>query len=247
MYCSKCKFTSSDHLPKCPKCGFDWQNLRLALQLDWLQSKGHNWFKHIGPPVQSDNVFARTGEESENFLASADDTYLAPTGDTEPTQIVPKTKTVIQEVTFAGLPDELEATVSEFELAIEAVLAEEPAIQEEISEVALQAMDADIQAEPKLLEAFTYSPGGEAHEDVLAAWEIPWEISDDMLPDGLKKKSGQVPAGTEPGPVLNGNIVYDFSSIEIETPPSSTVKPSTDPTKVDQEPGGSSTSGRGES
>ena len=243
MYCSKCKFTSSDHLPKCPKCGFDWQNLRLALQLDWLQSEGHDWFKHIGPPVRSDNVFARTGEESEDFLASADDTCLAPTGDTEPTQIVPETETVIQEVTFAGLPDELEATVSESELAIEAVSAEEPAIQEEISEVALQAMDADIQAEPELLEASTDSPGGEAQEDVLAAWEIP----DDMLPEGLEKEPGQVPAGTEPGPVLNGDIAYDFSSIKIETPPSSTVKPSADPTKVDQEPGGSSTSGRGES
>lgn len=43
MYCPKCKHTSFDHLATCPRCGYDWQSIRTALNLNWLQSSGHEW------------------------------------------------------------------------------------------------------------------------------------------------------------------------------------------------------------
>lgn len=36
MFCPKCKYTSFDHLKKCPKCGYDWSVIRQALNLDWI-------------------------------------------------------------------------------------------------------------------------------------------------------------------------------------------------------------------
>ena len=59
MYCPKCKHTSFDHLTTCPKCGYDWQTMRTALNLGWLQSKGHEWL----PESPSDQ------EKSTPYLA----------------------------------------------------------------------------------------------------------------------------------------------------------------------------------
>lgn len=43
MYCSKCAYTSFDHLSRCPKCGFDWGQDRIRMNLDWLQEDGQPW------------------------------------------------------------------------------------------------------------------------------------------------------------------------------------------------------------
>jgi len=43
VYCSKCAYTSFDHLSRCPKCGFDWGQDRIKMNLDWLQEDGQPW------------------------------------------------------------------------------------------------------------------------------------------------------------------------------------------------------------
>lgn len=44
MYCKKCKYHAFDHVSACPKCGTDWEETRKALYLNWLTSRGHDWF-----------------------------------------------------------------------------------------------------------------------------------------------------------------------------------------------------------
>ena len=44
MFCPKCKFTSSDHLNDCPKCGTDWTNAKKTLELTWLTPEAAPWF-----------------------------------------------------------------------------------------------------------------------------------------------------------------------------------------------------------
>jgi len=36
MYCKKCKYTTFDHLDRCPKCGYDWKKEKEMLGLEWL-------------------------------------------------------------------------------------------------------------------------------------------------------------------------------------------------------------------
>ncbi len=38
MFCPQCKYTSFDHLPKCPKCSYDWSGQRKELNLSWLEA-----------------------------------------------------------------------------------------------------------------------------------------------------------------------------------------------------------------
>ncbi len=53
MFCPKCRYTSFDHLKKCPKCGYDWSDVRKTLNLDWLV-----------PPSESTHI--DTGTESSS-------------------------------------------------------------------------------------------------------------------------------------------------------------------------------------
>ncbi len=34
MYCPYCRYTSFDHLPTCPKCNYDWSEIREVLGID---------------------------------------------------------------------------------------------------------------------------------------------------------------------------------------------------------------------
>ncbi len=52
MYCKKCKYHAFDHVNTCPKCGADWEETRKALYLNWLTSRGHDWFAASAPQVQ---------------------------------------------------------------------------------------------------------------------------------------------------------------------------------------------------
>jgi hypothetical protein len=50
MYCPRCKYTYSDQLDICPRCGADWQEVRQRLELDWLGLGTQNWLgEHTGP------------------------------------------------------------------------------------------------------------------------------------------------------------------------------------------------------
>ncbi len=53
MYCKKCKYHAFDHVNTCPKCGADWEETRKALYLNWLTSRGHDWFATSAPQAQT--------------------------------------------------------------------------------------------------------------------------------------------------------------------------------------------------
>ena len=48
MFCSTCKFTSSDHADACPKCGTDWSAAQKQLDLHWLRPNPAAWFPPTG-------------------------------------------------------------------------------------------------------------------------------------------------------------------------------------------------------
>jgi len=50
MYCKKCKYTTFDHLTRCPQCGYNWQKEKKSFGLDWLNFE-LKFFQNI--PVQS--------------------------------------------------------------------------------------------------------------------------------------------------------------------------------------------------
>ncbi len=43
MFCSKCSYTSFDHLTQCPKCGYDWAEERRIFNVEWVQAPGDSW------------------------------------------------------------------------------------------------------------------------------------------------------------------------------------------------------------
>ena len=69
MYCPKCKHTGFDHLATCPKCGYDWQSIRTALNLNWLQSAGHDWLPESAPepPEAEPEPTPAASPEPEDF------------------------------------------------------------------------------------------------------------------------------------------------------------------------------------
>ena len=43
MYCNKCNYTSFDHLPTCPRCGYEWDDDREKLNLKWVGYNETTW------------------------------------------------------------------------------------------------------------------------------------------------------------------------------------------------------------
>ena len=43
MYCKICNYTSFDHLPTCPKCGYEWDSDREKLNLKWIKHNKIAW------------------------------------------------------------------------------------------------------------------------------------------------------------------------------------------------------------
>ncbi|EFI32884.1 hypothetical protein Dthio_PD0198 [Desulfonatronospira thiodismutans ASO3-1] len=43
MFCTKCSYTSFDHLDHCPKCGYDWAAERRIFNVEWVQAPGDSW------------------------------------------------------------------------------------------------------------------------------------------------------------------------------------------------------------
>lgn len=84
MYCSKCKFTSFDHVPVCPKCGLDWKDSRDKLNVTWLTGVGFNWFSgkpSTGP--DEEEIFTGSAQAgSDGKKTSSEDTFAfdQPTG-----------------------------------------------------------------------------------------------------------------------------------------------------------------------
>jgi len=62
MYCSKCAYTSFDHLSRCPKCGFDWNQDRIRMNLDWLQEDSQPWLN-----LECAELDPLQGDYAENY------------------------------------------------------------------------------------------------------------------------------------------------------------------------------------
>jgi hypothetical protein len=60
MFCPKCKFTTFDHLSKCPKCSYDWSDARKKLNLDWLLEPA----AHQGQSDQSHLQLVKSGQQA---------------------------------------------------------------------------------------------------------------------------------------------------------------------------------------
>ncbi len=67
MYCSKCSYTSFDHLSNCPKCGLDWTEEKKKLNLDWLQSGGQPWLVNGLDPSGQEDVHQEPADEGYYF------------------------------------------------------------------------------------------------------------------------------------------------------------------------------------
>ncbi len=240
MYCTKCKFNSFDHLPKCPKCGFDWKEDRDALQLSWLQSAGYDWFQHAPAQPSSD--------ESTGFVFSDEDptrTILEPSDEQGDVMQGPL---LIDEVPLPDLPGDMEVAApdtmpGDLETQTE-ILPEEYDIQLEPDGIPVDPLHE----EPDVTEpdhASEQSPTQEqpASEDVLAAWEIPDDLitPDPIANDPEPDEKGPAPNAPETTAknqelILATEIDYDFSSFDVETPESSNAdadKPSPEKTPDD--------------
>ncbi len=234
MYCTKCKFNSFDHLPKCPKCGFDWKEDRDALQLSWLQSAGYDWFQHAPSQPSSVDRIDPAPDESTGFVFSDDDPARMILEPSDEQGDVMQGPLLIDEVPLADLPEEMEVAAPDTmpggsEIRTE-ILPEEYDIQLEPDGIPVNPL---LHEEPEVVEtdpAFEQSPIQEqpASEDVLAAWEIPDDlIAPDPIVNGSESdEKGPAPNAPETTAedqelTLTAEIDYDFSSFEIETPESS--------------------------
>lgn len=256
MYCSKCKFTSFDHLTKCPKCGLDWKETREALQLSWLQSEGYDWFKHAprqagfdaqDSPPHSDGLFSFSENEPEQ------DAAISPEAE-DTAGNLPQS----EEITFAGLSDEMQGHLSGIEEAHAASAPEgqtaspegiflqaEPELPRENGEIAVDMhstslehpLEAAAEGEPiqpsQAVQGEDQATGQDdsrSTEDILTAWEIPDELIPQEEPepslsgDSGQTKEDQTPPDSmalsaEQESIVAMEIDYDFSAIEVETPP----------------------------
>lgn len=231
MYCTKCRYTSFDHLPVCPKCGFDWQDAREALQLSWLQSVGHDWFEHARQNGQAVPEKEAPSVEGPDFDLAADDMdeHVSPglhrdADDQDPL--------LDEELDFEGLVRESAAEMVDAVPEHAAMIddqnqAEGDRIQPEVqlpvvetgSGPAMEVLPGEEQA-----SGFSAEKDRISSDDVLAAWEIP----DHMVPKGEDDDVAELvhePSEMEApghGPDTNreaadGDIVYDFSAFEEES------------------------------
>lgn len=243
MYCSKCKSNSFDHLPKCPKCGFDWKEARDALQLGWLRSSGYDWFQHVQPPmVHNENRAVPSVDESAVHPRS-----LPGNRDFAQGQAV-----LADEVTFPALPDELDHAAPSDHQPLPRLLFDAFEFQPQMPGPTSKptAKTAQQPNQPCVFDELL-PPSDGLQDNLLAHWEIP----DDMLPQDLgtggSTKSVAAQASTESKttvadnePVLAADIDYNFLEFEVETLESSDSK-AAHPLEDDQNPDQSSSSGQG--
>ncbi len=220
MFCSKCKFTSFDHLPKCPKCGFEWTKAREDLQLSWLQAAGYNWFQHAEKLYQFDMEPATATVQSPDFSFDPQD-LPAGGGLPETHQAL-----LIEEIDLADLsPDPTDAS-----LQPDAAKAQSSAGSShdelftpslDMPEADLAMVHSEVQAKADTASPPESEPSDQrSSEDVLAAWEIP----DNMVAENLHRNANAVEA--EPNASVLGDgappvdhedaipaadIEYDFS------------------------------------
>lgn len=233
MYCPKCKHTSFDHLATCPKCGYDWQSIRTALNLNWLQSAGHEWLpgSTSEPPEEVEELDHSTAPEPVDFELDVEAAELfAFDEQTSEFNFSPPDESVQSEdIPAVSVAAPIQDS---FEVAPDAriepdgmddIPLEIPTSQAEV----VPAEDADTPTLSQVDKTKTdFSNGAKTIEDELPAWEI--ELPQDLLPqeyflEPITEERG--PMGTSDKEEHDdveevGDIAYDFSEIEVLVPDS---------------------------
>jgi hypothetical protein len=233
MYCPKCKHTSFDHLATCPKCGYDWQSIRTALNLNWLQSAGYEWLSESAsePPGAEAEQGSSTAPEPMDFkpdveaaeLFAFDEQMsnfdLSPPEESAQSDGVPTVSVVASdqnnfEVAPSGTriePDGADDT------PLEADLFQAEGVSADDAGTATLSQDNDSKPD--------FSKEVKTSEEELPVWEI--ELPQDLLPQDYFPESaddkGRGPVGTsEEGEQddleVVGDIAYDFSEVEVVMP-----------------------------
>jgi hypothetical protein len=108
MFCPKCKFTTFDHLPKCPKCSYDWSDARKKLNLDWLiepagqQGQGdQSHLQLVKSGQQAAEQSQEQGELFEGVLSDGEEQSPSPVveeaeADTDAIELEPEEETPAQ-------------------------------------------------------------------------------------------------------------------------------------------------------
>lgn len=199
MFCSKCKFTSFDHLLRCPKCGFEWKKIREDLQLSWLQTPGYNWFQHAEKLYQFDMQPATATDQSPDHsldrqvrsagivLPETHQALLIEEVDladlsSDPTDKLPQTDAKIAQASPAD--DHGEFFTPTLDMPKAPLTMEHNEVQDKVDTA------APAESEP---------PDQRSSEDLLAAWEIP----DDVVAENLHRNANA--AGTEPDTSVPGD------------------------------------------
>jgi hypothetical protein len=68
MYCNKCDYTSFDHLPACPRCGYEWDDDREKLNLKWVGYNETTWV-----PWEENSSSEKRGQEKKFSFTLKDD------------------------------------------------------------------------------------------------------------------------------------------------------------------------------
>ncbi|WP_028571544.1 hypothetical protein [Desulfonatronum lacustre] len=230
MYCPKCKHTSFDHLATCSKCGYDWQSIRTALNLNWLQSAGHEWLPESAPepPEAEAEPGPSTAPEPMDFEPDVEAAErFAFDEQTLDFDLSPPEESLQNEETAHSISNR------------ETLLAKYPsAVSEDIPtvSVAAPAQDNFEVAQPddlSLVEVMSeddadtaiiyqvddpkpdFSEGAESTEEELPVWEI--ELPQDLLPhEYFPEPVGETSdKGEQDGVEVVGDISYDFSEVEV--------------------------------
>ena len=232
MYCPKCKHTSFDHLATCPKCGYDWQSIRTALNLNWLQSAGHEWLPESDsePPEAEAEPGLSTAPKPVDFEPDsgaaahfafeeqAADFILSPSDESvnhaEITPSVPDPETPLAEdILTVSASGQEGFEIAPPETRIEAdVTTDTP-----LGVVSAEEIDT---AGPGQVDDTKpdFSKGTETTEEELPVWEI--ELPQDLLlHEYFPEPVGETgDAGEQDDVEVVGDIAYDFSEVEVVLP-----------------------------
>ena len=125
MFCTKCNYTSFDHLPTCPKCAFDWSQQKKAFNVEWMvptAAEGMSIFtpasasssqtgqaESLSGPAAKESAGEAAGEEQEIDLDVAE-MEEAPEGSSSSAQAGEESgdgliEEVDDEIAFEGLQD----------------------------------------------------------------------------------------------------------------------------------------------
>jgi len=81
MFCPKCRYTSFDHLPACPKCAYEWSEQKKTFNMEWMvptATEGMNIFTPASPEgqAQPEEAVPSTGTSSQSETVAEEEIDL---------------------------------------------------------------------------------------------------------------------------------------------------------------------------